>query len=359
LGVLASNVLVLAGLLVLVEVGFRFAVEGYSDDLAFRATQPPPYDDAPYFSQEFLAESFKQPGGWRALPGLTAIVPFDFDGHYFNVENGVRRTTDVPPDTTATLYLFGGSTVYGSEVPDAHTIASYLQRRLLHAGFAQYRVVNLGVTSVSTRQQVERLGATPVAAGDIVVFYDGVNDVLQGVLYGNADNTIVGNDRSRPFSHRLLYRLSKKSVAMRYVLRSANANYKVANLKERAALTATRYRANLEDAERFSRERGASFIHFLQPALYSLARRGAYEDELLTFGFVPVQAEEAFRATYPRLAEIVAARARHGSADFVLTAAFDGLAEPVYLDGWHVNHRGNEVVAEHLMAGLLTAKLVR
>jgi hypothetical protein len=71
-----------------------------------------------------------------------------------------------------------------------------------------------------------------------------------------------------------------------------------------------------------------------------------------------VQAETAFTATYPQFESIVAARAQSGANDFDLTAVFDGLAEPVYLDGWHINHRGNEVVAAHILAGLESAKVL-
>ena len=357
LGVVASNVIVFFVALALVEGGFRFAAEGYSDHAPFRATQPPPYRDAPYFSQEFLGESFRQPGGWRPISGTSTFVPNDFRGKYFTVEHGVRRTTDVPRDATASVYLFGGSTVYGSEVPDSHTIASYLQRGLMRAGF-RYRVVNLGVTSVNTRQQLERLEITALADGDIVIFYDGVNDVMQGVLYGNAGETIVGNDRSRPLTHKVLYRLSKNSVAARYLLTRFNANYKIRDLSQRVASTEERYAANLAAAEHFARGKGAAFVHFLQPSLYSLAKRGDYENRLLTFGFVPVQAEEAFAATYPRLAKVSARRARHGSVDIDLTAIFDGVTESVYLDGWHINPRGTESVADRSLGGLVAAGLL-
>jgi lysophospholipase L1-like esterase len=359
LKVVLINLLVLIGGVLLAEAGFRVVIDGYSDHREFRATQPPPYRGAPFFSAEFVDESFRQPGGWLPLPGTNAIVPQDFKGRYFTVENGIRRTTDTPANASASIHLLGGSTLYNSEVPDEHTVASYLQRQLVEAGFTGYRVVNLGVTSVSTNQQVERLRVTALVAGDIVVFYDGVNDVIQGVLYGNAGDTIYGNDRSRSFGQRLLYRLSKDSVGARYLLARANANYGIANLDERVAATAERFRANVAEAERIAHAQGARFGHFLQPTLYSLARRGDYENELLTFGFVPVQAEEAFAAAYPHLETIVAERARHGSADFDLTAVFDGLAEPVYLDGWHINHRGNAVVAEHILKGLVAAKLVR
>lgn len=358
LKIVGINVIVLIAGLFLIEAAFRATVAGFNDHEEFRATRPAPYRDAPFFSAEFIEESFNQPGGWRPLPGTNAIVPFDFKGKYFNVEDGVRRTTDVPASATVTLWLLGGSTLYDSEVPDDHTVASYLQRRLLAAGLHRYRVVNLGVTSVSTNQQIERLRLTPLARGDTVVFYDGVNDVLQGVLYGNAGETIFGNDRSRPLHQRLLYRLSRHSFATRWLLARANANYRIADLEARVARTAERFAANLEEGERIAAERGASFIHFLQPTLYSLARRGDYENELLTYGFVPAQAEEAFEAAYPVLEEIVAARARAGAADIDLTAAFDELAEPVYLDGWHINHRGNEVVAQRIFEGLVAARLV-
>jgi lysophospholipase L1-like esterase len=352
------NLLVLAVGGVAVEAAFRAVIEGHSDEREFRATQPAPYRDAEFFSAEFIAESFRQPGGWRTLPGTNALVPHDFAGEHFTVENGLRRTTDVPPDAVASIYLFGGSTIYNSEVPDEHTVASYLQRQLVGEGFGSYRVVNFGVTSVSTSQQLERLEAEAIGTSDIVVFYDGVNDVLQGVLYGNSGATIYGNDRSRPFSHKILYRLSKDSVAARYLLTRAGANYEIASLSERVDAAVARYAANLEKAGHTVRERGARFAHFLQPTLYSLAQRGAYENELLTFGFVPLQAEQAFAATYPHFRRLVDHRARQGLADFDLTAVFDGLDEPVYLDGWHINHRGNEVVAKHILAGLVAAELL-
>lgn len=352
------NLLVLIGGALLIEGGFRVGIEGYSDDREFRETQPPPYQGAPFFSAEFIDEAFRQPGGWRPLPGTNAIVPNDFRGKYFTIENGIRRTTDVPADATATIYLFGGSTIYNSEVPDEDTVASYLQRALLERGFSRYRVVNFGVTSVGTSQQNERLEQTQIAAGDTVVFYDGVNDVLQGVLYGNAGDTIYGNDRSRSFVQRLVYRLAKNSVAARYLLTRANANYQIADVDARVARTAERFRGNIEQAERAVHAKGAAFVHFLQPTLYSLARRGDYERQLLTFGFVPMQAEQAFAATYPQLRAIVAARARRGAADFDLTGAFDDFAEPVYLDGWHINHRGNEVLAARILEGLEVAKLL-
>ena len=262
LRVVLINLLVLIGGLLLVEAGFRAVIEGYSDDQAFRATQPLPYRGAPFFSAEFIDESFRQPGGWRPLPGTNAILPNDFKGKYFTVENGIRRTDRRPTRRDGhdllvrrldALQLRSSRRPHGRELSPARARRSGLRRlpsRQLRRHQRQHES-----TSRATR-------SATIAAGDSVVFYDGVNDVLQGVLYGNAGDTIHGNDRSRSFGQRSLYRLSKRSVAARYLLARANANYDIANLGARVAWTADRFRANLEEAERIARAKGASFSHF-------------------------------------------------------------------------------------------------
>jgi hypothetical protein len=348
-----TNAVVLLGLLLLLEFGFRLSVETHSDHQNFRLTQPAPYQNAPFFSKGFVVESFKQPGGWKIPPGTNLIIPNDFKGHYFTVEGGIRRTTNVPLGATRDIYLFGGSTVYNSEVPDDYTIASYLQRRLVRNGFGSYRVTNLGVTSVSTNQQFERLKNTNISKDDIVVFYDGVNDVVQGVLYGNAGNTIYGNDKSRPSWQKTLSKIADHSVAVRQLLSRMNANYKITNLGSRVRQTVSRYRAHTEGAQEVANAHGAQFIHFLQPSLYSLSHRGDYENKLLSLGIIPMQAEEAFLATYPHLVRYVRERSKLGFADFDLTSIFDNVAQPVYLDFCHVNHNGNEIIADSIFAALL------
>jgi hypothetical protein len=150
------NLAIFCCLLLVMELSVRLVVDSYSDHKTFRLTRPAPYLGAPYFSEEFINESFVQPGGWSTPPGTSLLFPNDFKGRFFTVENGIRRTTDTPGQASKNLFLFGGSTVYNSEVPDSYTIASYLQRKLASTGINDYRVLNYGVTSVSTNQQLER-----------------------------------------------------------------------------------------------------------------------------------------------------------------------------------------------------------
>src|SRR6266480_3659899 len=61
------------------------------DPKSFRASRPEPYRNSPYFSPEFIEESFRQPGNWIFTP-TNLFIPQDFEGRYFNVRDGLRVT---------------------------------------------------------------------------------------------------------------------------------------------------------------------------------------------------------------------------------------------------------------------------
>ncbi len=121
---------------------------------SFRLRQPPPYRGAWYFSREFVAECFRQPNGWFVSPGTRIVVPGDFQGRYIHIEGGQRRTTDTPAGAQHRVFVIGGSSIYGAEVPDSETVPSHLQRLLNARQPAYWRVENLGYITVNTGQQV-------------------------------------------------------------------------------------------------------------------------------------------------------------------------------------------------------------
>ena len=111
---------------------------------------------------------------WRHAP---------FEGAYINIdEQGIRRTWTDPQlreDADAPLiYVFGGSTVWGEGARDDHTVPSCLAKLLAERG-ERARVVNFGQSGYVSTQEVIALmrslqrGETP----DLVIFYDGFNDV--------------------------------------------------------------------------------------------------------------------------------------------------------------------------------------
>ena len=108
---------------------------------------------------------------WRAGP---------FQGKYVQIdEHGLRRTTSQADRATALkVFLFGGSTMFGAGSRDEHTIASELASQLSATG-QDVNVVNYGQNGYVSAQECLTLELACQAGQipDVVIFYDGVNDV--------------------------------------------------------------------------------------------------------------------------------------------------------------------------------------
>jgi lysophospholipase L1-like esterase len=370
IGLSAVTVLLaLAALEGFARIQARITGERIVEHRAFRATQPPPYRDAPYFSPEFLAESFEEPGGWETPPGTRLVLPRDYEGRYFHTSGGRRRTVGQPAAFDHRVLLFGGSTVYDGEVPDELTIASQLQGLLNHRPGDRYRVENLGATSVNVGQQLERLRGLDLASGDVVIFFDGANDILQSLYFRNPSGWIVGENQEtiREMSPatalvlRLHRALKDRSAFVRRYLDPFDLVAAPPHLADREALhglldaMARTYREEILEADGIVAAAGGTFHHFLQPCLYTVEHPTPYERELLEryrgTHIIPAGLDVAFRKGYPRLREVVAALAAAGVSSRDLSGILDDRApgDEIFLDWIHVNHEGNRIIARTLL----------
>lgn len=325
----------------------------------YRKQRPAPYADASYFSDEFIAESFEQPGGWQYPENTRLIIPNDYSGVHFNTKNGLRVTANQPTSYQNTIFLFGGSTIYNSEVPDHHTVASYLQALFsLHYG-DNYAVDNYGTTTVTIAQQLERLRTCSPHSGDIVVFYDGVNDIYQSVFYANPEETMIQRNRrtvqGMPLPQRFLLRLSEKSAFAGLFLEPINRSMPPhlvdePYLDELLASLRSRFMDSVYNANAFSTSHGAVFFHFLQPHLFSDDKYSDYENQLIQNSFiVPAGVKEAFQIGYPEL-KTATAELSETIYSYDLSDVLNERPEGVefYLDSCHVTHRANQIVAEKI-----------
>ncbi len=108
------------------------------------------------------------------------------------VRNGIRVTAFQPEKFENTVYLFGA--IYNAEVPGYLTIASQLQSFFEARYGDRFIVQNYGTSTVTVAQQLERLKTLVLKPKDIVVFYDGANDICQGLFYANPEETIIERD---------------------------------------------------------------------------------------------------------------------------------------------------------------------
>ena len=100
-------------------------------------------------------------------------------GEYINVSlKGIRKTVKNSENGAKKVFLFGGSTLWGTGAPDESTIPSIVNK---HLG-KNYDIINFGESGYVSTQELnfllERLTNNDIP--DMVVFYDGVNDIYAG-----------------------------------------------------------------------------------------------------------------------------------------------------------------------------------
>lgn len=119
--------------------------------------------------------------GWRSAPGAEPGMTVG--------EDGLRLTPGASEDPDAfTVFVTGGSTVWGFGLDDSSTIPAGIQQSLSRMSAGPVRVVNLGQVSwVSTQCLIETV--LRLQAGDrpdLVIIYGGFNDINSLRSYGRA-----------------------------------------------------------------------------------------------------------------------------------------------------------------------------
>lgn len=204
---LAAGWLLLGGALLLlvgVELGLRgfFAVKDAISPLPvpdLRVVQAG-YDGADwvpalYDEQESLQAEWAPYSGFRLKP---------FDGRFIHVNQNSERETwkadGLSPQDPEILFL-GGSSAWGLGARDEQTIPSHVARDLDQAGHRAQVINAAQVGHVQTQELVELLKR--LQAGDrprVVVFYDGVNDVLAALQSGRAGGPQNASNRQAEFN---------------------------------------------------------------------------------------------------------------------------------------------------------------
>jgi hypothetical protein len=352
--------------------GLAFPVQPYAGS-AERLTAAA-YKREPYFSEAFLVESFTQPGGWETPPGTGIVVPKAYDGKDFHVDvlppTGLpyRRTINAhaaDPDARVVL-LLGGSTIYNSEVPDELTVASQLSALLNRAEGPRYVVLNAGVSSVNTTQERERLeielarGLEPWA----VLTLNGINDVNQGVYFGNPEGVMFSGDQRSPAKEWLRAVLplniwrSVRTAAQQENTRVVPAHLdSTESIAALAVRTAEVYARNIDAMYRSANAAGARFWSVLQPQIFSAEYRRPDSPDLveslaLTERTLP-RGRIAFEHGYRALRETMRKLEEQGVAAGDGSGLFADKTDDIFLDMAHVNSVGNRMLAEHFAALIL------
>ena len=176
------------------------------------------------FGEELYAAETTGGVGWRPYVYWRSTP---YQGELYNIDGvGLRRTVQPPPsgangaEKRLRIFMFGGSTVHGQFARDEHTIPSRLAARLAADGIS-CEITNFGQLGYVSTQEVLALelelrqGNVP----DLVVFYDGANDLTATLQNQVGGETINEHHRqaefralSTPQASRLLPALLKSST---------------------------------------------------------------------------------------------------------------------------------------------------
>jgi hypothetical protein len=306
--------------------------------------------------------------GWR-MP--------DFEGQYVHVEGGVRRSYEPASAARADavdIMFVGGSTTFGTYQRDEHTIPSEVARLAESAGIP-VRMTNSGTIAYVNWQ--EALHMQQLASGgrrpDIVVFYDGANEILsqfyEGLhteptyLHEEEASKVLGVGGAPPAATAAgsplsrLYQSWKDVSAVAWLSRRirglptdpaepastvewprpASVQRQMADAAGRNA--AALYERGVAMARRVGRSYGIRTAFFWQPFGYSKPLVGDEGDPL---GTDPA----AFRRAY------AVARTRLQAPVTDVSDALDAVREPIMYDWVHTNELGAKVVAGALFKRL-------
>jgi hypothetical protein len=295
---------------------------------------------------------------WRRAP---------FKGIFININHdGIRSTPGA--DCSANSYkvfTFGGSTMWGTGSPEWGTIPAYLQADFTALRHGPVCVINFGESAFVSTQGVIQLilelqsGNVP----ELVIFYDGVNDVY--AAYQSGRSTHQNFDR-------IAAKLTKSESPTSFVawIESANSvrllERGVAKLRPKPRNSTNRvtysamgidtatlsdsvvktYLGNYEIVDALAQKYGFKFFFFWQPVISIGAKPLTSEEQEMRRRMDPMEPEivELFESVYGRVQRV----AKNYENLYYIAETFDSSNSEIWIDATHVTPVGNRLIAKKI-----------
>jgi lysophospholipase L1-like esterase len=286
-----------------------------------------------------------------------------YTGNYINIDDdGLRRTvfkTDskVKVKKQLRIFMFGGSTLWGTGARDEFTIPSLVGSELSEKGF-NVEVLNFGETGYVNSQELIRF-YTELRKNnlpDLVVFYDGVNDVFSAYQQGIAGNPQNEFNREREFnatkgkkkSSRVLIESLMTLSSARFLTGLIKREIKIKQYTEQetdelAGETSAIYFENVKLISSLEPEYGFKTLFYWQPIIFNKQSLTRYEQQEIE----KVDYIKQFAAT---VREKIRENLISGYSGKVqdISDIFKNLKEPVFTDFCHISEYGNSLVAQRI-----------
>ncbi len=298
---------------------------------------------------------------WKTLP---------FHGKYINVDDDSRRKSWRSPQPlvsaeTIKIFIFGGSTIWGWGVRDDHTIPSYVKKILWEEHHLDCDVINMGEIGFVSTQEVIYL-MTELQRHHhphIVIFYDGLNEVCSTLRTGQLGKVGIPWDeleREESFErerrslvkqtidgyarHSPLYQLFSPVLKRPLLAKSDDAELHSKDLAEEIV---SLYRQNMDVVRALSQFFGFDMLCYWQPTILSKEDVMPYEQKLVEEGENYLHG----RSLFSQVQEKVSLLKDEGFRD--LSQALTGYESSFYIDYFHIDEKGNEIIGREIVKDLL------
>ncbi len=364
-------------LLAFMELGVRSVIEIKNWFTLSNKTQAPDHTTKlPYYASQEWSELY-----WREFKNVKTreqakqYSPWviwhhsAYKGKTINInEDGIRRTPTANCSSDAyKVFAFGGSTMWGSGAPDWGTIAAYIQNGLQSILDKPVCVVNFGEPAYVSTQGVIALliqlqsGNVP----DMVIFYDGVNDVLaaypsgqSGVHFSLRKIAAKVEGKNLPFFlnwlmewklYKLITKIASKLMPEKLVTSQRQITYETMGIdaNKLASSITKKYLGNYKIVKALSMEYSFEFKFFWQPVLLVGDKTLTSEELTMMDGSKPALST-LFHAVYHQIFKI---KSKYQEL-FYLAHIFDNQEKQIWIDMLHVTPEGNQLVAKEMLNAL-------
>jgi hypothetical protein len=362
----------ICGVTLLLILCLEFAYRGYEWARITARRLPRPAD---YSVGAGSAEAFRNEmnAAWHGAAWAPYVhwVTTPFSGRLVSVDSAHRRRTIPTPQRPAhRVFLLGGSTMWGIGAQDRQTIASHLAAQLAEAGRPDVAVVNHA--QIGWVQTQELIGLTlALRAGerpDLVLFYDGINDVIALAQAGMPGVPQNERHREHEFRYGRAMRGTSDFAALAAVFGGVVRRSHVARrlaytrppgdsaaAQRLAAAQAATCAANADIADALGARYGFAVLYVWQPALESTTKPLSGHERAMIDGLATEPLFAARREINRRMPALLAATMQPRRSRYLdLTRLFDGDTTMVFFDAiGHTTEAANARIAAALLPAVL------
>ena len=277
-----------------------------------------------------------------------------FQGQWINVNKETHR---VVPETRCgdgsyKVFMFGGSTMWGYGSPDWGTIPAYLQQAWNKAK-KNVCVINYGTPAYVSTQSVIRLelelqqGNTP----DLVIFYDGINDIYASYQSGQAgvhhNLSEIEQKLENPGVSSLTHwikQLTVLAITNRFI-KPPVKNYVTIGVDSVKLATATIdvYLGNYQIVEALSKQYQFEFVFFWQPTLPTDKKTLTAEEKEILETFDP-----SLITLYRQSYALIETRQSNYPYLHNIEDSFSAETQSLWIDWTHITPEGNKIIAARI-----------